>query len=86
MSKVLRIAWGGGLVLLLGGMIALALRIEHDEEAEEREREAVSSPRHVRSGKVELEATLVKNAGIETTPARNSKLGGTRGSLWPRRP
>ena len=72
MSKVLRISWGVGLVLLLGGMVALALRIEHDEEAEEREREAVSSPRHVKSGKVELGEALAKNAGIETVPARSA--------------
>jgi RND family efflux transporter MFP subunit len=72
MSKVPRIFWRIALILLLGGMIALALRIEHDEEAEERERETVSSPRHVRNGKVELGETLAKNAGIETVPAQSA--------------
>jgi hypothetical protein len=72
MSSVSKISWGMGLILVLGGMIALALRIEHDDEAEEREREAVSSPRHVRSGKVELGEALAKNAGIETMAARSA--------------
>ncbi len=70
MSKALRIFLGCILLALIGGMVALALRIEHDEEAEEREREAVSSPRHVRGGRVELGETLAKNAGIEVAAAR----------------
>jgi hypothetical protein len=70
MSKTL---WRVGLVLLLGGVFAATYRIEHDEESEDREEEeVVQRPRDAKDGSVELSASRIKNAGIETAPARKA--------------